>query len=46
VVASAPPPAAIFPPRPLPSHSQIEARVRTCARLFLRGCQVQGMGGH
>jgi hypothetical protein len=46
MVASAPRRAAIFGGRPLPSHSQIEARVRTCARLFLRGCQVQGMGGH
>jgi hypothetical protein len=25
---------------PLPSRPQIEARVRTCAALFLRGCQV------
>ena len=46
MVASAPRRAAIFGGRPLPSRAQIEARVRTCAQLFLRGCQVQGMGGH
>jgi AcrR family transcriptional regulator len=46
MVASAPRRAAIFGGRPLPSRSQIEARVRTCAQLFLRGCQVQGIGGH
>jgi AcrR family transcriptional regulator len=40
MVASAPQRAAIFGGRPLPSRSQIEARVRTCAALFLRGCQV------
>jgi hypothetical protein len=45
MVASAPRRAAIFGGRPLPSRSQIDARVRTCARLFLRGCQVQRMGG-
>jgi len=45
MVASAPRRAAIFGGRPLPSRPQIEARVRTCARLFLRGCQVQGSGG-
>ena len=45
MVASAPRRATIFGGRPLPSRPQIEARVRTCARLFLRGCQVQGMGG-
>ena len=45
MIASAPRRAAIFGGRPLPSRSQIEARVRTCAQLFLRGCQVQGMGG-
>jgi AcrR family transcriptional regulator len=42
MVASAPRRAAIFGGRPLPSHSQIEARVRSCAVLFLRGCQVHG----
>jgi AcrR family transcriptional regulator len=41
MVASAPRRAAIFGSRPLPSRSQIEARVRTCTALFLRGCQVQ-----
>jgi AcrR family transcriptional regulator len=40
MVASAPRRAAIFGGLPLPSRSQIEARVRTCAALFLRGCQV------
>ena len=46
MVASAPRRAAIFGGRPLPSRSQIQARVRTCAQLFLRGCQAQGIGGH
>jgi AcrR family transcriptional regulator len=45
MVASAPRRAAIFGGRSLPSRSQIEARVRTCAALFLRGCQVQGIQG-
>ena len=36
---------AIFGRLPLPSRSQIEARVRTCVALFLRGCQVQGVRG-
>jgi hypothetical protein len=40
MVTSAPRRAAIFGHVPLPSRSQIEARVRTCAALFLRGCQV------
>ena len=39
MVASAPRRAAIFGGVPLPSRRQIEARVRTCAKLFLRGCQ-------
>jgi AcrR family transcriptional regulator len=43
MVASAPRRAAIFGGRPLPSRSQIEARVRICAALFLRGCQVHGI---
>lgn len=43
MVASAPRRAAIFGGVPLPSRSQIEARVRTCAALFLRGCQVKRM---
>jgi AcrR family transcriptional regulator len=39
MVASAPRRAAIFGGLPLPSRAQTEARVRTCAKLFLRGCQ-------
>lgn len=39
MLASAPQRAAIFGDVPLPSRPQIEARVRTCARLFLRGCE-------
>jgi AcrR family transcriptional regulator len=46
MVVSAPQRAAIFGGLPLPSRPQIEARVRTCAQLFLRGCLVQGIGGH
>ena len=45
MVLSAPQRAAIFGGRPLPSRSQIEARARTCAALFLRGCQVQRIQG-
>jgi hypothetical protein len=41
MVAAAPRRAAIFGGLPLPSRSQIEARVRTCAALFLRGCQIK-----
>ena len=41
MVASAPRRAALFGGQPLPSRSQIEARVRRCAALFLRGCQVK-----
>jgi AcrR family transcriptional regulator len=40
MVASAPRRAAMFGGVPLPPRSQIEARVRTCASLFLRGCQT------
>jgi AcrR family transcriptional regulator len=40
MVSSAPRRAALFGRVPLPSRSQIEARVRSCAALFLRGCQV------
>ena len=43
MVASAPQRAAIFGGRALPSRSQIEARARSCAALFLRGCQVGGV---
>jgi len=45
MVASAPQRAAIFGGLPLPSRSQIQARVRTCARLFLRGCQAGRRSG-
>jgi AcrR family transcriptional regulator len=41
MVSSAPRRAALFGGLPLPSRSQIEARVRRCAALFLRGCQVK-----
>jgi AcrR family transcriptional regulator len=41
MVASAPRRAAMFADVALPSRSQIEARVRRCAALFLRGCQVR-----
>jgi len=41
MVASAPRRAAMFGGVPLPSRPEIEARVRTCAALFLRGCLVQ-----
>ncbi len=39
MVADAPRRAALFGNLPLPSHAQIEARVRNCVALFLRGCQ-------
>jgi hypothetical protein len=42
MVASAPQRAAIFGGLPAPSSDEIEARVRRCATLFLRGCQVLG----
>src|SRR5450755_4015696 len=45
MVASAPRRAAMFGGVPLPSRSQIEARVRRCAALFLRGCQAKRVGG-
>ncbi|HEY3794371.1 MAG TPA: TetR/AcrR family transcriptional regulator [Bradyrhizobium sp.] len=41
MVASAPRRAALFGGLPLPSRPRIEARVRACAALFLRGCQVR-----
>jgi AcrR family transcriptional regulator len=41
MVASAPRRAAIYGGLPLPSRSEIEKRVRTCAALFLRGCRVE-----
>ncbi|HEX9469205.1 MAG TPA: TetR/AcrR family transcriptional regulator [Bradyrhizobium sp.] len=40
MVTSAPRRAALFGGVPLPSRPQIEARVRRCAALFLRGCQT------
>src|ERR1700682_345802 len=40
MATSAPQRAAIFGGQPLPQRSQIEARLRSCAKLFLRGCQV------
>jgi AcrR family transcriptional regulator len=43
MVTSAPWRAALFGGVPLPSRSQIEARARACAILFLRGCQVRGI---
>jgi AcrR family transcriptional regulator len=45
MVASAPRRAALFGGVPLPSRLQIEARARTCAAIFLRGCQVGRAGG-
>jgi AcrR family transcriptional regulator len=44
MVIYAPQRATIFGDHPLPSHSQIEARVRSCTRLFLRGCQQAPAG--
>ena len=43
MVSSAPRRAAMFGGVPLPSRPRIEARVRNCVTLFLRGCQVQGV---
>ena len=43
MVTSAPRRAALFGGVPLPSRSQIKARARACAALFLRGCQVHGI---
>lgn len=40
MLASAPRRAAMFGGLPLPSRLEIELRVRRCAALFLRGCQV------
>jgi AcrR family transcriptional regulator len=41
MVTSAPRRAALFGRVPLPSRSQIEARVRGCAAIFLHGCQAK-----
>jgi AcrR family transcriptional regulator len=43
MIASAPRRAAMFGGVALPSRPQIEARARSCAALFLRGCQVRGI---
>src|SRR5713226_4332263 len=40
MATSAPQRAAIFGGQPLPQRSQTEARLRRCAKLFLRGCRV------
>jgi AcrR family transcriptional regulator len=40
MVADAPRRAAMFGGLPLPSRPQIEARVRNCVALFLRGCRT------
>jgi AcrR family transcriptional regulator len=42
MVVSAPQRAALFGGLPIPSQREIETRVRRCAALFLRGCQVRG----
>jgi hypothetical protein len=42
MVASAPQRAAIYGGVKLPSRAQIKARVRTCVKLFLRGCETPG----
>jgi AcrR family transcriptional regulator len=39
MLSSAPQRAAIFGGAPMPSREAIEARVRACVKLFLRGCQ-------
>ena len=41
MLTSAPRRAAMFGGLPLPSRAEIEARVRRCAALFLRGCQLR-----
>jgi AcrR family transcriptional regulator len=41
MVSSAPRRAALFGRVPLPSRSQIEARARSCAAIFLHGCQAK-----
>jgi len=45
MVTSAPRRAALFGRVPLPSRSQIEARVRSCAAIFLHGCQAKRISG-
>jgi len=45
MVSSAPRRAALFGHVPLPSRSQIEARVRSCAAIFLHGCRAKRISG-
>jgi AcrR family transcriptional regulator len=45
MIASAPRRAAMFGGVPLPPRPEIEARVRRCAALFLKGCQVRRVAG-
>jgi AcrR family transcriptional regulator len=45
MMTSAPQRAAIYAGVPVPSRSKLEARARTCAALFLRGCQANGASG-
>jgi AcrR family transcriptional regulator len=45
MVTSAPRRAALFGRVPLPSRLQVEARVRSCAAIFLHGCQAKRIGG-
>ncbi len=45
MVTSAPRRAALFGRVPLPSRSQIEARVRSCAAIFLHGCRAKRISG-
>jgi AcrR family transcriptional regulator len=45
MMTSAPQRAAIYGGVPVPPRSQLEARARACAALFLRGCQPKGAGG-
>jgi len=45
MVTSAPRRAALFGRVALPSRSQIEARVRSCAAIFLHGCQAKRISG-
>ena len=45
MMTSAPQRAAIYGGVPVPPRSKLEARARTCAALFLRGCQAKGASG-
>lgn len=42
MVASSPQRATVYGGLPLPARAEIEKRVATCARLFLRGCRASG----